>query len=159
MILMSRKWKTRRKANTYVSSSVKETYGIEIKYVTEIMSIDTITQIPEMPEYLKGIFNLRGKIIPVMDVRLRFDMEPCAYDDRTCIIVIDFKGVSTGLIVDSVSEVDKIDGDHIAELTIGGSGMNNKFIRTVGRIGDQVILLIDCETLLNVENVSESVLK
>lgn len=80
----------------------KETYGVEIKYVTEIIGIQTITEIPELPEYVKGIINLRGKIIPVMDVRLRFKKEPKEYNDRTCIIVLDIRDLTIGLIVDRV---------------------------------------------------------
>jgi len=67
----------------------EETYAIEIKYVTEIIGIQPITQVPELPSYIKGIINLRGRIIPVMDVRLRFKKPPVEYNDRTCIIVID----------------------------------------------------------------------
>ena len=81
----------------------KEAYGIEIKYVTEIIGIQTITQIPELPEYAKGIINLRGKIIPVMDVRLRFKKEPRDYNESTCVIVVDISEVCIGLIVDNVS--------------------------------------------------------
>ena len=83
----------------------KESYGVEVRYVIEIIGIQSITEVPEMPGYVRGIINLRGKIIPVMDVRLRFKKEPKEYNDRTCIVVIDIKGVSIGLIVDSVSEV------------------------------------------------------
>jgi len=75
----------------------KEVYGIEIKYVMEIIGMQQITEVPELPEYIKGIINLRGKIIPVLDVRLRFKKEPMEYNDRTCIIVVDIKDVSVGL--------------------------------------------------------------
>ena len=80
----------------------EEFYGIEIQYITEIIGIQTITTIPELPEYLKGIINLRGKIIPVMDVRLRFRKQQRKYNDRTCIIVVEIKDITLGLIVDSV---------------------------------------------------------
>ena len=76
----------------YLTFSIgNEDYGIEIKYVTEIIGIQVITEIPELPNYVKGIINLRGKIIPVMDVRLRFKKEPLAYNDRTCVIVVDIR--------------------------------------------------------------------
>ena len=74
-----------------------EAYGIEIEHVTEIIGIQAITELPELPEYIRGIINLRGKIIPVMDVRLRFKKEFREYNDRTCIIVIDISGISIGL--------------------------------------------------------------
>ena len=79
-----------------------EKFGVEIRYVTEIIGFQPITEIPDMPEYMKGIVNLRGKIIPVMDVRLRFRKEPKAYNDRTCVIVLDIRDISVDLIVDSV---------------------------------------------------------
>ncbi len=135
----------------------KETYGIEITYVTEIIGIQEITELPELPEYIKGIINLRGKIIPVMDVRLRFKKEFHDYNDRTCIIVVDIKGVAIGLIVDSVAEVLTILEQDIApppQLR----GQNNKYIRSIGKVGNDVKLLLDCEKLLTdneLEDLSE----
>ncbi len=82
-----------------------ELYGVDIKYVTEIIGIQQIVPVQELPEYFKGIIKLRGKIIPVMDVRLRFSKELKEYNDRTCVIVIDISDICMGLIVDSVSEV------------------------------------------------------
>jgi purine-binding chemotaxis protein CheW len=92
----------------------EEVFGIEIKYVTEIVGIQSITKVPEVPAYIKGIINLRGKIIPVIDVRLKFGKQPMVYDDRTCIVVIDITEVSVGLIVDNVDEVLTIDDSNIA---------------------------------------------
>jgi purine-binding chemotaxis protein CheW len=135
----------------------KETYGIEIKYVTEIIGIQAITEIPELPEYVKGIINLRGKIIPVMDVRLRFKKEPRAYNDRTCVIVIDIKDISIGLIVDSVSEVLSIPEQDIVEPPQMNKGFNNRYIKRIGKVGNDVKLLLDCEKLLTedeLENLS-----
>ncbi len=106
----------------------KETYGIEIIYVTEIIGIQAITEMPETPDYLKGIINLRGKIIPVMDVRLRFGKQPREYDDRTCVIVIDLSGISMGLIVDSVSEVLSIPAQDIAELPGMSTGKGSGYV-------------------------------
>lgn len=127
----------------------KDTYGIEIIYVTEIIGIQAITEMPEMPDYLKGIINLRGKIIPVMDVRLRFGKQPREYDDRTCVIVIDLSGISIGLIVDSVSEVLSISEEDIAELPNIGAGQNSGYVKNIGKVGSNVILLIDCDKLLS----------
>ena len=126
----------------------KETYGIEIRYVTEIVGIQPITEMPESPDYLKGIINLRGKIVPVMDVRLRFCKQPRDYDDRTCVIVIDIGGFPTGLIVDSVSEVLAIPDQDIAELPGLGAGQGGGYIRNIGKTGGSAILLIECEKLL-----------
>ncbi|NLN66533.1 MAG: purine-binding chemotaxis protein CheW [Clostridiaceae bacterium] len=138
----------------------KENYGIEIKYVTEIIGIQAITEIPELPEYVKGIINLRGKIIPVMDVRLRFKKEPRAYNDRTCVIVIDIQDVSIGLIVDSVAEVLTIPDEGIVEPPKINRGFNNRYIKNIGKVGNDVMLLLDCEKLLTedeLEVISESV--
>lgn len=129
----------------------KETYGIEIRYVTEIVGIQAITEMPEMPPYIKGIINLRGKITPVMDVRLRFLMEPRDYDDRTCVIVIEYSGVWIGLIVDSVSEVLTLSEENIVEPPRYGSGIPNGFVKNIGKVGSDVVLLLDCEKLLSDE--------
>ncbi|SHI06495.1 purine-binding chemotaxis protein CheW [Sporobacter termitidis DSM 10068] len=125
----------------------EETYGIQIRYVTEIVGIQTITEMPEMPEYIKGVINLRGKIIPVMDVRLRFGMQEHVYDDRTCIVVIDYNEITYGLIVDSVSEVIAIGEDSITE-TPNLYAESSGFVKNIGKIDAVVILLLDCERLL-----------
>lgn len=126
----------------------KEIYGIEIKHVTEIIGIQAITELPELPEYIKGIINLRGKIIPVMDVRLRFKKEPRDYNDRTCIIVVDIQDLSIGLIVDSVAEVLSIGEQDIVEPPQMNKGFNRKYIKSIGKVGSEVKLLLDCEKLL-----------
>jgi len=134
-----------------------EFYGIEIKYVTEIIGLQPITEIPEMPIYIKGIINLRGKIIPVMDVRLRFKKPFREYNDRTCIVVIDIREVSIGLIVDSVSEVISIpDEEIVAPPNMAKEG--NKYIKGIGKVGSDVKLLLDSDKLLNetdLENMSD----
>lgn len=138
----------------------KETYGIEIKYVTEIIGIQAITEIPELPEYVKGIINLRGKVIPVIDVRLRFKKEPREYNDRTCIIVVDISSISIGLIVDSVSEVLTIPEQGIVEPPKLNEGFNNRYIKNIGKVGNDVKLLLDCEKLLSegmLEDMSKAI--
>jgi len=133
-----------------------ESYGIEIRYVTEIIGIQTITEVPEFPEYIKGIINLRGKIIPVMDVRLRFRKRPREYNDRTCIIVVDIKGMSVGLVVDSVSEVVNI--SEISQLPQMKQVNQNHYVKNIGKIGNDVRLLLDCEKLLTddvIHNLNE----
>lgn len=126
-----------------------ESYGIEIKYVTEIIGIQAITEVPELPEYIKGIINLRGKIIPVMDVRLRFKKGPKEYNDRTCIIVIDIREISIGLIVDSVSEVLSITDENIVPPPDVNKTVGNKYIKGIGKVGDDVKLILDCNKLLS----------
>lgn len=131
-----------------------ETYGIQIRYVTEIIGMQAFTEMPEMPDYVKGIINLRGKIIPLIDVRIRFKKEAREYDDRTCIIVIDLNGISMGLIVDSVSEVITIPVENIEELAEINAGQNNKYITKVGKIGETVILLLDSEKLISDDDMA-----
>ena len=104
----------------------KETFGIEIKYVTEIIGIQGTTEMPEMPEYIKGIINLRGKIIPIMDIRLRFKKEPKEYDDRTCIIVVDYNTIAMGFVVDSVAEVLTIPDQNISEMPKFNTGAGKR---------------------------------
>jgi purine-binding chemotaxis protein CheW len=132
-----------------------ESYGIEIRYVTEIIGIQPITEIPELPEYIKGIINLRGKIIPVMDIRLRFKKEPKDYNDRTCVIVVDIRDVSIGLIVDSVSEVITIPKQDIVEPPQMNKGYQNRYIKSIGKVGSEVKLLLDCEMLLDDSEANE----
>ncbi len=124
-----------------------ELYGMEIRYITEIIGIQPITVVPEMPEYVKGITNLRGKIIPVMDARLRFKKAEKEYDDRTCIIVLDTDDVSIGLIVDSVAEVLTIQDEDIAPPPEVNKG-SHRYIKGVGKAGGSVKLLLDCRKLL-----------
>lgn len=134
----------------------EECYGFEIKHVTEIIGIQAITEIPELPEYVKGIINLRGKIIPVMDVRLRFKKECLVYNDRTCVIVVDVNDISIGFIVDQVAEVMSIPEEDIVDPPQVHKGMNNKYIKKIGKVGNSVKLLLDCEMLLT-EQESEEV--
>ncbi|MFW5649348.1 MAG: chemotaxis protein CheW [Candidatus Alkaliphilus sp. MAG34] len=129
-----------------------EFYGIEIKHVTEIIGIQPVTEIPELPDHIKGIINLRGKIIPVMDVRLRFKKPPREYNDRTCVIVIDIKDVSVGLIVDSVSEVLSInEEDIVSPPNVKKDG--NKYIKAIGKVGDEIKLILDCDKLLSDDEI------
>ena len=124
-----------------------ELYGIEIRYITEIVSIQPITEVAEMPYYVKGITNLRGKIIPIMDARLRFKKEERTYDDKTCIIVLDNNNISAGLIVDSVAEVLTIQEKDIAPLPeLNKAGQS--YIKGIGKADGSVRLLLDCELLL-----------
>lgn len=127
----------------------EESYGIDIKYVVEIIGIQAITEIPEIPEYVKGIINLRGKIIPIMDVRLRFKKESKEFTDRTCVIVVDINNISIGLIVDSVAEVIAIPEENMVEPPQMNKAFNNRYIRKIGKVGDEVKLLLDCEKLLS----------
>jgi len=132
----------------------RETYGIEIRYVTEIVGIQPINDLPETPEYSKGIINLRGKIIPVIDMRLKFKKEPIAYNDRTCIIVIDTEDTSAGLIVDEVADVIAIDDADISPPPSRGTGANCRYLSGIGKVGKEVKLLLDCERLFHEAHIA-----
>lgn len=127
----------------------QEMYGIEIRYVTEIVGLQPISALPEVPKHIKGVINLRGKIIPVVDMRLKFKKEPAEYTDRTCILVIDAQEISAGLIVDEVSEVITIDDKDISLPPSCGAGAGCRYIAGIGKVGSEVKLLIDCGTLFN----------
>jgi purine-binding chemotaxis protein CheW len=127
----------------------REVYAIEIKYVTEIIGIQPITEVPELPSYIKGIINLRGKIIPVMDVRLRFKKNPVDYNDRTCITVVDVDNTSIGLIVDQVSEVLTITDEDIVPPPEMSKAAENKYIKAIGKVGNDVKLILGCEKLMS----------
>ena len=131
----------------------KEAYAIEIKFVTEIIGIQPITEVPELPAYVKGIINLRGKIIPVMDVRLRFKKKPVEYNDRTCIIVVEVKDISVGLIVDNVSEVLSIADEDIVPPPDMNKRTENKYLKAIGKVEKEVKLILDCEKLMNDNDV------
>ena len=125
----------------------EETFGIEIRYVTEIVGMQPIVTLPEAPDHFKGIINLRGKIIPVIDIRLKFKKEPIEYTDRTCIIVIDTDALCTGLIVDNVAEVVGIDDENVVPPPPVHTGACNKYVQGIGKLPERIALLLDCKRL------------
>lgn len=136
--------------------SGNEYFGIKIEYVNEIIVYQEITEIPETEEYIKGLINLRGKIIPVIDVRIRFKQEPFEYNDRTCIIVLNVKELVVGLIVEKIAEVVEItEGNILPNPKIGKVDRSqNKYVYGIGKVGDEVKLLLDPERLLNDEDTA-----
>ncbi|MDD6354650.1 MAG: chemotaxis protein CheW [Lachnospiraceae bacterium] len=139
---------------TFKSGS--EYFGIKIEYVNEIIVYQEITEIPETEDYIKGLINLRGKIIPVVDARIRFRQEPFEYNDRTCIIVLNVKNLVVGLIVEKIAEVVEItEGNIVPNPKIGKADKSqNKYVYGIGRVGDKVKLLLDPEKLLNDEDTA-----
>lgn len=128
-----------------------EIYGIEIKFVTEIIGMQPVTKIPEVDVFIKGIINLRGKIIPVIDMRLKFGKDPIEYDDRTCVIVIDTQEIVVGLIVDKVAEVVTIDDSEVSPPPNHKTGIRNRYLKGIGKIDGNVNLLLDCNSLFSDE--------
>ncbi|MEE9386870.1 MAG: chemotaxis protein CheW [Nannocystaceae bacterium] len=132
-----------------------QSYGLEIKHVTEIIGLQKITKIPDVPDFIKGIINLRGKVIPIMDVRCRFRMPPRDYDERTCIIVIQVRDSAVGLLVDTVSEVLDIADNQIEPPPNVGSETGGGFMKGVGKTEKSVKLLLDAERLLYGEELEK----
>ncbi len=154
---MSEQNKQRDKYVTFKSGN--EYFALKIEYVREIIVYQEITAIPESEEYIKGLINLRGKIIPVMDVRIRFKQEPLAYTDRTCIIIVNVKDTVVGLIVERVAEVVEIKPENILPPpTLGNEEKNqnkqNKYVCGVGKVGDDVKLILDPDKLLKDEELA-----
>lgn len=131
-----------------------ESYGIDIQHVTDIIELQKITEVPDMPDYVRGVINLRGNVIPVIDMRLRFGMESKEYDDRTVITVVKIKDYSIGFIVDTATEVQDIPEKNIdPPPSFKESGERNKYISGLGKIDDQVIILLDMEKLVGQEEM------
>lgn len=127
-----------------------DVFGIELRYVNEIIQIQPITPIPEVEHYIKGLINLRGKIIPVIDVADRFGKPAFTYNDRTCVIVIEVKNIEVGLIIENIAEVVSIEEEDILPPpTVGHGAIQEKFIRGIGKIQDEVKLLLDPVKLLS----------
>ena len=119
-------------------------YGIEISYVVEIISVQEITLVPHTHAYVKGIINLRGTVVPVIDMGMRFGQGEVVYTDKTCIIVLSMDDMSVGILVDGVQDVSNIGDDNIQEPPkTTGSAMKNNFIKSVGISGGEVKQLID----------------
>ena len=126
----------------------EEEYGLVILTVQEIMGLMPITRVPRTPVYVMGVVNLRGKVIPVVDLRLKFGMEAIEATDLTCIIVVQSEGRQFGLVVDRVSEVvDLLDAD-IEEPPTFGEGVNSDYIMGMGKSQDRVTILLDIDRVL-----------
>ena len=120
-------------------------HSVELQYVIEIITVQRVTHLPNLPEYVKGIINLRGKVIPVIDIRLKLGMEERPYDDKTCIVVIDINEMHIGLIVDSVSEVVTISEESISATPPGDVAA--KYIASISTHNGTTVFNIDCEKL------------
>lgn len=129
----------------------QESFAIPIKYVNQIIGIQKISNMPDTPPYVKGVVNLRGKVIPVIDARLRFGLEAVEYNDRTCIIVMIIEDDLYGLIVDKVSEVVYIKEDQVTPPLNQKLTKGNKYIAGIGKVGDQVKIIISPSEILSEE--------
>ncbi|MFH1985286.1 MAG: chemotaxis protein CheW [Pseudomonadota bacterium] len=134
-----------------------EEYGIGILKIKEIIGMMAITSVPQTPKFVKGVINLRGKVIPVVDLRLRFSMESIAYRERTCIIVVEIGGRGTdiviGIVVDSVSEVLNIKGDDIEDTPSFGTVLNTAYILGMAKMEGRVKILLEIDAVLGAEDL------
>lgn len=143
-------------AGKYLTIRLKdETYGIPIRPIQDIIEIQEYTEVPQTPDYVKGVINLRGTVIPVIDLRNKFGMEEQEYDKKTCIIVVDLDEIQTGLIVDRVLEVQEFSDDNIDPTPSMSSQVQVKFISGMGKLGEEVYILLDLENILEQEEMDE----
>jgi len=137
----------------------EEEYGVDVLNVQEIISMVNITKVPKTPPFVKGVINLRGLVIPVVDLRLKFDMEPMAYSNKTCIMVVevrrgDDRVTSMGLIIDKISEVLTFETSDIEPPPEFGTSINTEFITGVAKRGDTIKILLDIHSVLSDEEMS-----
>jgi purine-binding chemotaxis protein CheW len=126
-----------------------EEFGVEILNVQEINKMVTITKVPNAPDFVEGVINLRGRVIPIVDLRTRLKLERKAHDKDTRIIVVEIGGKTIGFIVDSVQEVLRIPMNITEAPPELVSGVDSEFIRSVGKLEDRLIILIDLEKVLS----------
>jgi purine-binding chemotaxis protein CheW len=143
----------------YLSFSLgREEYGIGILKVREIIGMIQITPIPQSPEHVKGVINLRGKIIPVIDLRLRFGLDSIEYTDRTCIVVVEIdsnvRGLHIGIVVDSVSEVLNIKGADIEDTPCFGVTFGTEYILGMAKMTGSVRILLDIDKVLDTDELA-----
>ena len=146
-------------AGLYLTFSLsEETYALEILKVHEIIGMMAVTSVPRTPEFVRGVINLRGKVIPVVDLRLKFGMEGQEDTERTCIIVVEIgEGADTvqiGIVVDAVSEVLNIKSDDIADTPTFGSKLDTDYILGMAKIEGGVKILLDIDAVLNDQEVT-----
>ena len=150
---------TRDKEGKYLTFALaREEYGLEILKVREIIKYINVTAIPQTPPYVKGVVNLRGQVIPVVDLRAKFGMETAEVTDETCIIVVEIaqsgRTFNTGIIVDRVQEVLDIAGQDIEEAPQFDASVNTDFILGMGKIGGKVKILLHIDMVLAADNLA-----
>jgi len=138
-----------------------EEYGISILKVKEIIGMMPITTVPQTPPYVKGVINLRGKVIPVVDLRRKFGMDPMEYTERTCIIVVEIAGsvktIPMGIVVDSVSEVLNIKSADIEETPSFGNRLDTDYILGMAKVGGGVKILLDIDRVMSADEMASLV--
>lgn len=135
-----------------------ETFAIDIRHIREIIEYEDVTTVPMMPAFLKGVINLRGRVVPVIDLAVRFGRSSTAIRRRTCIVIIEIGDSDSkqdlGVLVDTVNEVVEIEANSQERPPSFGAGIRNDFIQGIGKIGDQFIVVLDINEALSVEEMS-----
>jgi len=148
---------TARKGKYLTFSMAGEEYGIGILKIKEIIGMMPVTTVPQTPDFVKGVINLRGKVIPVIDLRLRFGMEEKTYNERTCIIVVEIEGsngtVLIGIVVDSVSEVLNIQAEDIEDTPTFGTRVDTTYIMGMAKMDGDIKILLDIDKVLNDQEI------
>ena len=130
-------------------NSDQEEFGVDILKVQEIIRMMEITKVPKSPEFVEGVINLRGKVIPIIDLRKRFGVESRAHDKDTRIIVIDINSMTVGFVVDAVSEVLRISSDTVEPPPPVVANIESDYIKGVGKLQDRLLILLDLDRLLS----------
>lgn len=147
---------TEKKGGLYLTFVLQdEQYGVEILKVNAILSLMPLTPLPQAPHYVKGVINLRGKIIPVIDARLRFGMYEAEHTPETCIIVLDLDGHLMGMIVDTVKDVINIEESQIEDAPRYGGGTDSEFIKGLGKVGKDVKILLNIDAVMGDLNTDD----
>lgn len=137
-------------AGEYLSFTLgNEQYGVDILKVQEIRGYDQVTRVPDAPEYIKGVINLRGTIVPVIDLRLKLRLDQARYDAFTVMIVLNVEQRVVGIVVDSVSDVIELGAEQIRPTPEFGAAVDTRFINGIGTQDDRMTILLDIETLLD----------
>ncbi|MDD5723005.1 MAG: chemotaxis protein CheW [Syntrophales bacterium] len=152
------KAKVEREGKYLTFAVADEEYGVGILKVKEIIGMMPITAVPRTPEFVKGVINLRGKVIPVIGLRLKLGMEEVEHTERTCIIVVEIEGVAgaiqMGIVVDSVSEVLNIKGENIEDMPAFGARLDTEFISGMAKIEGKIKILLDIDSVLTTNEIS-----
>ncbi len=137
-------------AGEYLSFTLgEEQYGVDILKVQEIRGYDQVTRVPDAPDYIKGVINLRGTIVPVIDLRLKLRLENARYDAFTVMIVLNVEQRVVGIVVDSVSDVIELSAEQIRPTPEFGAAVDTRFINGIGTQDERMLILLDIETLLD----------
>lgn len=131
-----------------------EEYGIEILKVQEIRGYDAVTQIANTPDFIKGVVNLRGKIVPIVDLRIKFNLGKVVYDEFTVVIILNLSGRVVGIVVDGVSDVMALKDDQLREVPSLVTSIDTKYIVGLATVEQQMLILVDIEQLMSSQEMA-----